>query len=47
MAVVGTFLYGLFALAIIADLLSSKSQTPGVINSLSGLLSNSVKAAQG
>jgi hypothetical protein len=45
--VVGNFLLIIGAIAIIGELLRNGSATSGVINSLSGLLTGSIKAAQG
>ena len=46
MAVVGTFLFLLFSLAIIAELVRPGSNTGPVVNSLTNLLTNSIKAAK-
>ena len=43
---VGNFLFGIFAIAIIAELVKPGSQTGTVINDSSNLLSNSIKAAK-
>lgn len=45
-AVVGNFIFILGAIAIIAELVKPGSTTGGVVDSLSGLLSNSIKAAK-
>ena len=44
--VAGNFIFGIMAIAIIAELVKPGSQTGGVINATSGLLSNSIKAAK-
>lgn len=46
MAVVGNFIFFLGAIAIISELVRPGSNTAPVLNSLSGLLSNSIKAAK-
>lgn len=46
MAVVGNFLFILGIIAILSELVRPGSQTPGVVNSLSSLLTNSIKAAK-
>lgn len=45
-AVVGNLIFIIGAIAIVGELVRSGSQTSSVVNSLSGLLTNSVKAAQ-
>ena len=45
-ALAGNFLFGIFAIAILAEILNPKSQTGTVINDTSGLLGNSIKAAK-
>lgn len=47
MAVVGNFIFFLGIIAILSVLVRPGSQTSGAINSLSSLLSNSIKAAKG
>ena len=46
MAVVGNFILILGVIAITSELLRPGSQTPKVVNSLEGLLTNSIKAAK-
>lgn len=46
MQVVGSFLFLLFVLAMLGTILNPRSQTRGVINSLSSLLTNSISAAK-
>jgi hypothetical protein len=46
MGVVGNFILILGAIAIVGELVRQGSQTAPVVNSLSGLLTNSIKAAQ-
>lgn len=46
MAVAGNFIFILGVIAVIAELVRKGSQTAPVVNSLSGLLSNSIKAAK-
>ena len=46
LALVGNFLFLIGAIAILSQLLNKNSNTSGVINSLSSLLTNSVKAAK-
>lgn len=43
---VNVFLAGLIAVALISTLVSSKSQTPAVLNSAGNALSGSLSAAQ-
>ncbi len=45
-ATIGNFLFIIGAIAIIAELVKPGSQTGSVVNSLSGLLTNSIKAAK-
>lgn len=45
-AIIGNFIFIIGAIAIIAELIKPGSQTGGVINATSGLLSNSIKAAK-
>jgi hypothetical protein len=45
-SLVANFLFIIGAIAILSQLISSKSNTSGVVNSLSNLLTNSIKAAK-
>jgi hypothetical protein len=45
-AIVGNFIFILGVIAIIAELVKPQSQTGKVVDSLSGLLTNSIKAAK-
>jgi hypothetical protein len=46
LALVGNFLLLIGTIAILSQLLSKNSNTSGVVNSLSQLLTNSIKAAK-
>ena len=46
MATVGNFIFFIGVISILAVILRPGSQTGGVINALSSLLSNSIKAAK-
>lgn len=44
---ISAFLAGLITVAVVATLVSNKSQTPGVLNSAGGAVAGSLTAAEG